>query len=82
MAINGVNYDNILLERLAYPFNIQREITDWPDEVTCRTRLGNWESDTVFSKRGEACLTANTDRKIGCFVGSKASKKFEQFVIS
>ena len=57
------------------PFAIQREITDWPDEVTNRSRLGDWESDTVLGKRGGACLVTNVDRKSGYLVGGKANKK-------
>lgn len=43
----------------------QRIIPEWPDEIRNRTRIGDWEGDTVQGARGKGCIATLVDRKSG-----------------
>jgi len=42
---------------------VEHSIDDRPEEANTRSRLGDWEADTVQGKRGKACLVTLVDRK-------------------
>ena len=54
---------------------ISNNISDRPNEANNRTRIGDWEADTVIGKRGGACLVTLVDRKSRFLLSSKAKKK-------
>ena len=54
---------------------VSHEISERPDEVDARSRLGDWEGDTVVCKRDRACLVTLVDRRSGMRVGGKVKKK-------
>lgn len=54
---------------------VSHEIAERPEEAGARTRLGDWESDTVAGAAGGACLVTNVDRRSGYLVGGKAARK-------
>lgn len=54
---------------------VSHEIGERPAEAEGRTRVGDWESDTVAGVRDGACLVTNVDRKTGFLVGGKAARK-------
>lgn len=54
---------------------MSNNISDRPQEANNRTRIGDWEADTVIGKRGGACLVTLIDRKSRFLLSSKAEKK-------
>lgn len=54
---------------------VSHEIGERPAEAEGRTRIGDWESDTVAGTRGGACLVTNVDRKTGFLAGGKSPRK-------
>lgn len=42
--------------------SISRTIHERPEDADNRTRIGDWEVDTVVGKIGKACLVTLTDR--------------------
>lgn len=41
----------------------ERSIPDWPDEIKSRSRIGDWEGDTVYGGVGKGLLVTQVDRK-------------------
>ena len=41
----------------------ERIIPDWPEEIKNRTRIGDWEGDTVYGGVGKGLLVTQVDRK-------------------
>ena len=41
----------------------ERIIPQWPDEIRNRTRIGDWEGDTVYGGIGKGLLVSLVDRK-------------------
>lgn len=41
----------------------ERIIPDWPEEIRQRTRIGDWEGDTVYGGVGKGLLVTQVDRK-------------------
>lgn len=54
---------------------IPHSITERPEEANARTRLGDWEADTVMGKQGGACLVTLVDRKSRFLICRKLNKK-------
>ena len=54
---------------------VSHDITERPAQVESRSRLGDWEADTVVGKAHGACLVTLVGRKSGLLVGGKAQKK-------
>jgi Transposase and inactivated derivatives, IS30 family len=54
---------------------ISNYISDRPHEANNRTRIGDWDVDTVIGKRGKACLVTLVDQKSRFLLSSKAKKK-------
>lgn len=54
---------------------ISYEISERPQEAEDRSRLGDWEADTVAGKTGRSCLVTLVDRKSRFLIGGKASLK-------
>lgn len=56
---------------------ISNPIADRPDEANHRSRLGDWEADTVLGVKGKdrACLVTLVDRKSRFLIVGKASAK-------
>ena len=50
----NANYNSIQPERI---------IPEWPDEIRLRTRIGDWEGDTVYGGVGKGLLVTQVDRK-------------------
>ena len=48
------NYNTIQPDRL---------IPEWPEEIRLRTRVGDWEGDTVYGGIGKGLLVTQVDRK-------------------
>ena len=48
------NYNSIQPDRI---------IPEWPDEIRTRTRIGDWEGDTVYGGVGKGLLVTLVDRK-------------------
>lgn len=48
------NYNSIQPDRL---------ITDWPEEIRTRSRIGDWEGDTVYGGVGKGLLITLVDRR-------------------
>lgn len=51
---------------------ISNHLADRPVEAQMRSRIGNWEADTVLGKAGGACLMTVTDRKSRFLIAAKA----------
>ena len=51
------------------------ELAERPKEADLRSRLGDWEGDTVAGRQGGACLFTCVDRRSGYLVASKALRK-------
>lgn len=51
------------------------EISERPAEVDARSRIGDWEGDTVAGRQGGACLVTQVDRRSGYLVGGKAARR-------
>jgi IS30 family transposase len=54
---------------------ISHPLSERPIEAQNRSRIGDWEGDTVAGVTGKACLVTLVDRKTRYLVGGKASKK-------
>lgn len=54
---------------------ISHPIEERPEEANNRSRIGDWEADTVAGVTGKACLVTLVDRKSRFLVGGKASIK-------
>ena len=54
---------------------ISYEISERPEEAEKRSRLGDWEADTVAGKKGRSCLVTLVDRRSRFLIGGKASLK-------
>ena len=54
---------------------ITHELSERPPEVSARTRLGDWEGDTVLGRAGGACLVTLVDRATGYLAGGPAPRK-------
>lgn len=50
----NANYNSIQPERI---------IPQWPDEIKTRSRIGDWEGDTVYGGVGKGLLATMVDRK-------------------
>ena len=48
------NYNSIQPDRI---------IPQWPEEIRQRTRIGDWEGDTVYGATGKGLLVTQVDRK-------------------
>lgn len=53
----------------------KRWIDDRPDIVAQRSRLGDWEGDTVEGKRGSGTILTHVDRKSGYLLADKIKGK-------
>ena len=54
---------------------IPNSITQRPEAANERTRLGDWEADTVMGKQGGACLVTLVDRKSRLLICRKLNQK-------
>ncbi len=59
---------------------ISNNISDRPKAAEERTRLGDWEADTVMGKTGTACLVTLVDRKSRFLLVQKARKKASTYI--
>lgn len=55
--------------------DIQYDIRQRPEAANMRTRLGDWEADTVIGKQGGACLLTLVDRKSRYLICRKMERK-------
>lgn len=53
-------------------------ITERPQEAENRTRVGDWEGDTVMGKKGTGCVLTLVDRKTRLLVAGKLPGKHAQ----
>lgn len=60
--------------------DITHTIAERPMEANERSRIGDWEADTVLGKLGGACLVTLVDRKSGYLLCRKISKRFQILV--
>lgn len=51
------------------------ELAERPAVVEERSRIGDWEGDTVAGRQGGACLVTQVDRASGYLAGGKAARK-------
>lgn len=54
---------------------VSHEISERPKAADKRSRLGDWEGDTVAGAPGQACIVTLVDRKSRYLVGGKAEEK-------
>ena len=54
---------------------VSHEICERPKAADKRSRLGDWEGDTVVGTPGQACIVTLVDRKSRYLVGGKAEEK-------
>lgn len=54
---------------------ISHELSERPKEANERSRIGDWEEDTVIGKAGGPCLVTSVDRKSRYLTGGKAESK-------
>lgn len=54
---------------------VSHDIGDRPQEAEDRSRLGDWEADTVAGKPNSACLVTLVDRRSRFLIGGKAKSK-------
>ena len=52
-----------------------RLIKEWPDEIRGRSRLGDWEGDTITGKIGSGLITTLVDRKSRFLIAGKVESK-------
>lgn len=52
-----------------------RLIKDWPEEIKTRSRIGDWEGDTIAGKIGSGLITTLVDRKSRYLVAGKVESK-------
>ncbi|MEE6148175.1 IS30 family transposase [Olsenella sp. YH-ols2223] len=51
------------------------ELCERPPEASDRSRVGDWEGDTVVGRAGGPCLVTQVDRKTGYLVGGRAAAR-------
>ena len=61
--------------------SISHTIHERPEEANNRTRIGDWEADTVAGKTGKACLVTLTDRYSRFLKIQKVAVKKSKLVI-
>ena len=61
---------------------ISNHLADRPVEAQMRSRIGDWEADTVLGKAGGACLMTITDRKSRFLIAAKAQRKTADCIAS
>lgn len=59
---------------------ISNDLSERPYAATERSRLGDWEGDTVAGKKNGACLVTLADRKSRFLLSKKSDKKTSSFV--
>lgn len=59
---------------------ISHSIDERPEEANNRSRIGDWEADTVVGKSGSACLITLVDRKSGYLLCKKAPRHSTEFI--
>ncbi|SDR78967.1 IS30 family transposase [Parafannyhessea umbonata] len=59
----------------AYGAHVTHEMFERPPVVARRSRIGDWEGDTVAGCEGGACLVTQVDRRSGYLMGGKAAHK-------
>lgn len=52
-----------------------RLIRDWPEEIKTRSRIGDWEGDTITGKIGSGLITTLVDRKSRYLLAGKVESK-------
>ena len=52
-----------------------RIIPEWPQEIVTRSRIGDWEGDTIAGKIGTGLITSLVDRKSRFLIAGKVSSK-------
>lgn len=52
-----------------------RLIRDWPEEIKERSRIGDWEGDTITGKIGSGLITTLVDRKSRYLIAGKVKSK-------
>lgn len=52
-----------------------RLIKDWPEEIKGRTRIGDWEGDTITGKIGSGLITTLVDRASRYLIAGKVASK-------
>ena len=52
-----------------------RLIREWPEEVKTRSRIGDWEGDTITGKIGSGLITTLVDRKSRYLLAGKVESK-------
>lgn len=52
-----------LVHKNCYVIHPDRRIPEWSDDVKARTRIGDWEGDTVFGGVGKGLIVTLVDRK-------------------
>lgn len=52
-----------------------RLIQDWPEEIRLRSRIGDWEGDTVYGGKKKGFLTTCVDRKTRFLVVGRVSSR-------
>lgn len=52
-----------------------RLIRDWPEEIKTRSRIGDWEGDTIAGKIGSGLITTLVDRKSRYLLAGKVENK-------
>ena len=62
----NVSYNSIQPERI---------IPNWPEEIRKRTRIGDWEGDTVYGGVGKGLLVTQVDRKSRFLCAALLSKR-------
>ena len=59
---------------------VSNELKDRPEEANGRTRVGDWEGDTVLGKCDGTCLVTLVDRKSRFLLSRKSAKKSSEYV--
>lgn len=59
---------------------VSHDIGERPQEADDRSRLGDWEADTVAGKPNSACLVTLVDRKSRLLIGGKTKSKKSRHV--
>lgn len=59
---------------------ISNDLSEYPYAATERSRLGDWEVDTVAGKKNGACLVTLADRKSRFLLSKKSDKKTSSLV--
>ena len=54
---------------------VDHELAERPPEASSRSRLGDWECDTVIGRSGGPCLVALVDRRSGYLRGGRAAAR-------